>query len=70
MYTFSIQFTYTLPPSALNSQMLQLSIWDASNIWSNQCLCMTTVELSKIKTSLINSTSIIDWYALYNMQDD
>lgn len=63
-------FTYTLPPSSLNSQVLQLSIWDSSNIWSNQCLCMTTVELSKVRSSLINNTLIIDWYALYNMQDD
>ena len=65
----SLQFSYNVPASALSNRALQLSCWDASNMLGNHCICMTTIELSKLLTQLNSGNEFVEWFDLYCLPD-
>lgn len=49
MVDLCTQFVYVqLSWSALLRKTLQLSVWDASSLLSNQCLAVTCVQLAEV----------------------
>ena len=64
-----MQFSYSVPLAILGNRALQLSIWDASNMLSNHCMCMTTIEFSKLLTQLGSGSNFVEWFDLYSLPD-
>ena len=57
-----MQFICSVPKLELAKRTLQLSVWDASSLFSNQCLAVVAIELGSLTSDLI--TGVTGWYDL------